>query len=160
VSFSAAFGHMTHNIKRPMMRRLTCKDPHIVENFTRRYEKLATQAKLLEKVTALDRQARYPFNASLAFHYETLDTIRCQISIAAEKKCRKLRKGQVAFSPTLQKAMKQIKALHRLIKKRKGQKTSSRLTQRCLRQAGLTSSLHALSLEDLEESRKQAYHDY
>ncbi len=56
--------------------------------------------------------------------------------------------------------MKQIKAFHLLIKKRKGQKTSSRLIQRCLRKAGLTSSLHALSLEDLEESRKQAYQDY
>jgi len=160
VSFSAAFGHMTNNIIRPTMRKLTCKDPRIVENFTRRNEKLATQAKLLEKVTALDRQARYPFNASLAFHYETLDAIHCQISNAAENKCRKLKKGQVAFSPTLQVAMKQIKAFHLLIKKRKGQKTSSRLIQRCLRQAGLTSSLYALSLEELEESQKQAYQDY
>ncbi len=160
VSFSAAFGHTTHNIIRPTMRKLTCKDPRIVENFTRRNEKLATQAKLLEKVTALDRQARYPFNASLAFNYETLDVIRCQISLGAEKKCKRLKKGKVAFSPTLQVAMKQIKVFQLLIKKSKGQKTSSRLIQRCLRQASLNSSLYALSLEELEESQKQAYQDY
>jgi hypothetical protein len=99
VSFSAAFGHMTHNIIRPTMRKLTCKDPRIVENFTKRYEKLATQAKLLEKVTALDRQARYPFNASLAFHYETLDTIQCQISIAAGKKMQETKEGPSCIFP-------------------------------------------------------------
>jgi hypothetical protein len=147
-------------IVKPFMRRLHCRDPQIVENYTRRFVKLAQKAKLLEKVTALDQCASYPYKPSLSYTYKTLDAIRCEITSSSEKKCRKLRTGQVAFSPALQNSMKTIRAWSLLIKKHKGEKVSSRLLARTLNQSGITQSARELSLKDLNLSLKEAYQDY
>jgi len=76
------------------------------------------------------------------------------------RKCRKLRTGQVAFSPALQNTIKMIRAWSLVVKKRKGEKTSSRLLARTLNQLGITQSARDLPLEDLELSLKEAYQDY
>jgi hypothetical protein len=46
----------------------------------------------------------------LIAEYNWLDNLQCKGVTLAEKKCRKLRTGQVAFSPTLQLARVSIHA--------------------------------------------------
>jgi hypothetical protein len=72
--------------------------------------------------------------------YELLDELRCQVTSAAEHKCRKLRKGNVAFSPELNAARIVIKAWSLLLQKAKGSKVSSRLISRTLKKANLPDS--------------------
>jgi hypothetical protein len=48
VTYINAFGHNMPPIVRPAIRRLHCKDPRIVNNFLRRYEKFVTQHQLIE----------------------------------------------------------------------------------------------------------------
>jgi len=132
LSFSEAFGHNMPLLARPHTRRLHCRDPRFVKNYISRFKKLAKKAGLLDKVVALDCQAQYPYLTKLAYTYELLDAIRCKITTSAEKKCRKLKKGQVAFLPILQTAMRQIKCYSLLIKKKQGQKESSRLLARIM----------------------------
>jgi hypothetical protein len=47
ISFQEAFGHNMPPVPRPKTRRLHCRDPRIVLNYTREYEKLATKHILL-----------------------------------------------------------------------------------------------------------------
>jgi len=51
--------------------------------------------------------------------YEELDLLRCQATAFAESKCRKLRTGQVAFSPELAVVRQQIQAWQLLDKRKK-----------------------------------------
>jgi hypothetical protein len=62
----------------------------------------------------------------------------------AEKKCRKLRTGRVAFSPTLKLYMSQIKAWTLLQKRSSGGKESSRYLDRTLKKAGLSTQEKAM----------------
>jgi hypothetical protein len=55
-----------------------------------------------QKVSSLLAQASYPLSPDLQQAYKDLDTLRCKITTEAERKCRKLWMGQVAFSPGLQ----------------------------------------------------------
>jgi hypothetical protein len=144
----------------PITRRLHCRDPRIVKNFVSMYEKLEKQHKLRETVEALDKLARYPSSPFLEFQYETLDAIRCEIMSAAEKRCRTLKKGQVACSPISQEASRRIAALALLVKKKKGVKVSLRLLSRSLKKAKLAPSLNGDSLENLEEQLKTVYEEY
>jgi len=58
------------------MRRMTCRDPGVVKNYTLRFEKLAKQHNLLEKTRLRHLKSNYPHNLSLPIEYEKLDTIR------------------------------------------------------------------------------------
>jgi len=72
-------------LERPKTKRLHCRDPRIVQNYVNRFVKLASKARLLERVIHLDSQAQYPAPTKLAHDYETLDAIRCDITTAAKK---------------------------------------------------------------------------
>jgi Reverse transcriptase (RNA-dependent DNA polymerase) len=160
ISFTVAFGHNMPAIIKPVTRRLHCKDPRIVTNFTKRYETLAKRYKLRERVEALDSIATYPLALEHQYEYETLDKLRCEITASAEKRCRKLRMGQVAFSPQLQKACRCIKAWSLLQKKQKGMKVSSRLLQRSLKKANISYFFRHAPIQTINEKLRQAYKDY
>jgi hypothetical protein len=102
LTFTAAFGHNIPAVTRPKTRRLHNKDPRIVANYCKRYEELAGKFNMEERVKRLNEESNIPMTAAQKYEYETLDAIRCDITAHAEKKCRKLRKGQLAFSPALQ----------------------------------------------------------
>jgi hypothetical protein len=73
--------------------------------------------------------------------YEDMDHLRCQGVMLAERKCRKLRMGQVSYSPEIQQARLSIDAWSLLRKKAIGLKTSSRLLSRTLKKANIHFSL-------------------
>jgi hypothetical protein len=145
ISFALLLGHKMPPFPSPKTWHLHCRDPWIVNNYVRKFEKLAKQHHLLEKVKNLDAVVHYPINSELIYQYETLDATQCEITIAAEQKCRKLRKGQVAFSPELQLASNKIRAYIFLIKRKKGEKLSSMQLARTLRKAGSCQSFAALN---------------
>jgi len=135
ISYQVAFGSNFPPIPRPKTRRLHCKDARIVTNYLQVFEKEAIKVDLLPKVLNLQSKATYPLSQSLQQEYEALDNLRCQITEHAEQKCRKLRKGQVAFSPELQQASSLIKAYNLCLKRSQGRKVSSRLMSRTLKKA-------------------------
>lgn len=98
----------------------------------RRRRQSKTRHNLLDRSRSFLTKATYPSAPSLSYEYEKLDTMRCEITRAAEKKCRKLCTGQVAFSPEIQQAHQIIKAWTLLKKRSQEGKISSRLTTRAL----------------------------
>jgi hypothetical protein len=147
-------------IAKPKTRRLNCRNPNIVQNYINGYEKLASRNRLSEKTLSLLSRVSYPLSQTLQLEYERIDSIRCQITAAAEKKCRKLKAGQVSFSPEIQQAHRSMKAWNLLQKRAAGRKISSRLLSRSLNKVGIQHSVISLSLQQIEQELNKAYKDY
>jgi len=95
-----------------------------------------------------------------AREFENIDKIRCEITAAAGKKCRKLCKGQVSFSPEVQIAHQQIKAWTLLKKRVSGEKVSSKLLSRYMKKASINFSAKNLSLAQVVQEPTQVTKDY
>jgi hypothetical protein len=70
---------------------------------------------LLDRMQRLEDRAEYPLSLELQYDEETIDNMMFEIMARAEKRYRKLRKGQVAFSPAIQAASRTI-AMYLLLK--------------------------------------------
>jgi hypothetical protein len=98
-----------------------------VNNYLRRLEKFAVQHQLLERIKELDDKATSPLSKDMILEYETLEQLRCKGVHLAERKCRKLRMGNISFSPEVQQARRVITAWSLIKKRARGLRTSSRL---------------------------------
>ncbi len=132
ISFIHAFGHSMPAIIKPATRRLHFKDPRIIANYVKVYSAFISKSHLIPKVQRAKKTITYPMTEGDKQIYEDLDSLRCKGVQIAEKRCRKFRKGQVAFSPQLQSVSRRINAWSLLQKKAKGLKISSRLLKRAL----------------------------
>ncbi len=160
LSFTTAFGHNMPDIIRPKMRHLQCSDPRSVDNYIRKYKKSILDQDLLQRVRQLESIATYPVSSNAQEIYEELDELRCRAVAAEERSCRKLKAGQVAFSPTIKGLMSQIRAWSLLKRKAEGHKVSSRLLERCLRKAQLGPEEKIMSIDYLESKLKETYKIY
>ncbi len=160
VSYITAFGHTMLTIIKPAARRLHCKDPRLVDNYVQTYKKFILKNNLLGKVRKLKMISSHPLSSEGKHLYEEIDGLRCKGVKLAEKKCRKLRMGQVAFSPQLQKAGRIIKAWCLLDKKARGLRVSSRLISRSLKKVSIPMSARSMKKEDIALKLKEAYQDY
>jgi hypothetical protein len=160
ISYINAFGHNKPLMMRPSSRRLHCKDPRIISNYIRRYKEYILKHNLLSKLRKLQDCSRYPMLMEGKGLFEELDSSRCKEVRFAERKCRKYRKGQVAYSPQLDTVKKQIYAWTLLEKKARGQRISSRLLCRALTKASLTSESRGLPLADITSKLKHLFQEY
>jgi hypothetical protein len=131
-----------------------------VANFTRLYKKYLLKHNLPTKIKCLKQRTKYPITALDKFTYEEVDALRCKGAALSERKCRKLRMGQVAFSPQLQEASQKIYAWSLLERKAKGLKTSSCLLSRALRKASIPKAARMYPLEEICSNIKLAYKEY
>jgi hypothetical protein len=160
LSFATAFGHNMPPVVRPQMRRLHCRDPHLGDNFNHRLHKLYLKYNMLQRVIDLEKDAQYPHSPAVSARYEELDTLRCRCVAEAERKCRKLKVGQVAFSPELQQARRVITVWRLLVKRRQGKRISSRLLDRSLAKTSMPPSSKTLPEEALSTALTAAYKAY
>ncbi len=160
ISFENAFGHNMPAIIRPQARRLHCKDPRLVANYVKTYRSFLVKKHIPKKLRRLKERVSHPMTAEDKSWYEEIDLERCKGVMLAEKKCRKLRMGQVSFSPVIQQASRTIRAWDLLEKKAKGIRTSSRLLSRSLNKAKLPPESRGLPLEKIRKNSQEAYKAY
>jgi hypothetical protein len=160
VPFESVFGHDIPLTKRKAARRLHCKDPRLIDNYNKLYHQFATPIQLFQKVQDLDSNAKHMTKSQVIEVYEELDAIRCQATAFAEAKCRKLRTGQVAFSPELSEARSVIKVWSLLVSNAKGQKVSSRFIARSLKKVNLSAEVRGYDKATLQVRLKSAYQEY
>jgi len=145
---------------RQQPRRLHFKAHRLIDNYERLFRKFADSLQLFERVQTLHQKAgKIPKLEAIA-EYETLDTIRCEAAEFAESKCQKVRRGQVAFLPALNKRRLKIRAWLLLLNKVKGKKVSSRLIARALQNANLPSETRGLYEEDVKGRLNEEYNTY
>jgi len=149
VSFINAFGHNMPPLFRPQTKRLHCRDPRLIDNFTYLYKKYALRSDLKNRVKIFEESYHTMTLDEVKDEYERIDELRCQITAKGELKCRKLRKGNMAFSPTLNNARLVIKAWSLRMQRANGHKVSSRLIARTLKKANLSASIRGFSKESI-----------
>jgi hypothetical protein len=144
ISYVNAFGHTMPAIVRPSMRRLTLKNPRCIANYIKVYKQFIITNSLLERAKELETKSLFPLSPALIKEYEILDNLRCKGMALAERKCRKICAGQVAFSPTLQTNMREIKAWMLLTKYARGLKVSTRLLKHSMKMASIHPSIKTM----------------
>jgi hypothetical protein len=81
--------------------------------------------------------------------------------LEAEKRCRKIRAGQVPFSPRVNTAGAGVRFLSKALDRKKGRKVSSRYFQRLQRKANLCNYPWCYStVEDIQDNLKKARRRY
>jgi hypothetical protein len=115
---------------------------------------MANKCNLFQQVREFESTYRTLPLSQVQEEYERLDSIRCKVTEAAEAKCRKLRKGNVAFSPILNATRLQVQAWNLVLRKVQGQKVSSRLISRSLKKANLSQDFHSYSSKQIQEFLK------
>jgi hypothetical protein len=159
LTYEMAFGHNMAPLSKKKARKLHCKDPRIVDNFNSLFCEYPETHKLFERVIKLD-QKKFVSRRATITEYEELDALRCKAAAFAEAKCRKLRKGNVAFSPELNMARMTIRAWTLVVKKVQGKRVSSRLLSRALKKANLKADARALTAQESQQKLKEAYRNY
>jgi hypothetical protein len=160
LSFITAFGCTMPPLSTRIPRRLHCKDPRLVANYIHLFHQYAKPLGLFHKVQALANHYHLMSKTEAIREYEELDLLRCKAMAFAERRCRKLRTGQVAYSPELNAIRLTIKAWLLLIARKQKRRVSSRLLSRSLKKTSLSYEVYKLGLEELKERLKEEYQHY
>jgi hypothetical protein len=160
MTFMNAFGHNMALITKKKPRCLNCRDPRLVENYVHLYHQYAASHQLFQRVREFESRAPSMSRHAIIQEYEALDAIRCETTAFAERKCQKLRMGQVAFSPELNEIRLRIRAWKLLLARAKKQRTSSRLIERTLRKAKLPTSMRGMTVGELQDRLKEEHKTY
>ncbi len=102
-------------------------ETRLIANYLRMHMTFLIKRNIPKKLKLLKAQASFPLFSDEKFLYKEIDLERCKGVKLAEKKCHKLRMGQVSFSQELQQTRRKIRAWHLLGKRVKDLHTSSRL---------------------------------
>jgi hypothetical protein len=94
-----AFGHDMPPIVRASARRLKVEDPRVTFRYTTELKASLNKHDLFSRLQALKQQITSPVSAEHAAEWEYLDSM-CTIGmLTVERNCRKLRMGEISWSP-------------------------------------------------------------
>jgi len=130
-----------------------------MKKYNKLYKQLAETAKLPEQIYTLETSVEGPLTTNQQLEYERLDALLKKFSEAAELKCRRLKMGQVAWSPELQKALMEKKFWELMYRHSMGKSIGSRHLRRTAIAAGRLSDLStpAAAIIDFRTAAHQAY---
>jgi hypothetical protein len=159
IPLAVAFGHELQPIPLPKARRLQCRDPRIVAKYNKDFSAFLLQHSLPQQAFSLQSHCHFPLDPSQALEWERLDALRLQGMRFAEKHCRKLRKGNVPWSPAIQQALNLITPWNLVCCCRRGVKVSSSLLRRAAATAGIPEATSA-TLPVAKASLRLAFQEY
>ena len=101
-----------------------------MKKFQRELNRLLQNRDISTRVDKLYSTFQNPLTPVQLEEYERIDFYITECRLAAEKRCRKVRAGNVPFSPLVDKAAKTIYLWNLLLSKRRGTKISASLIRR------------------------------
>jgi hypothetical protein len=153
------FGSRLALIPTRIPQRFTLHDPRVVSRYINSVSSQFQEARLLPRLLELQSQMAEQCTDQLIKIYNELDAIRLQGILRANKSCRRLKMGQVDFSPALAMAWNKIRAWKLLKRKLSGGRVNSRYLQRELKAANI-SDISLLTLSNVEANLATAYREY
>jgi len=151
----------TASSTRHSARRLKTAHPAIRDAYIEKYTTFCTQHQLFSRSCALWKEVREgtPLTTAQINEFETIDELRVKGMNLAEQKCRKLRMGQIDWSPDLATSRAKIAAWTAVIRARLKMKVSSRLIRRLLKRAGLQ-SIRNVTLDQARQNLRDEFRAY
>jgi hypothetical protein len=155
VSYDTIFGTTLHIP--PRARRLHLQDPRVVHRYTSFLDKYERQHHLLERAQRLSDRTEY-WNEWDTVEYNEIDNLRSDGMLLAERQCRKLRMGEIPFSPEYSKLAQTVLFWRLVLKKQSGGSVDSRYFRRLLRRQGVTFPwIQTLTISNVKAQLQVAY---
>jgi hypothetical protein len=163
ITYVEAYGYNVQRLNPPKPRKLTMKNPKMIDSFNSQFRDQLTRNGLIEALSSLIHQASVSgWTPVLEQEFNRIHGEQEAIRLNIENSLRKLRMGNIPWSPSLQQARDNIYLWSLLLKKSKGVQVSNRLIRRTIKKVSPTSeaNLFHLSENEIIESLKDAYKDY
>ena len=160
IDFTSCFGYNMSPLISPAARRHKDDNPDCVRKFNAAYEEYIRKHNL--HLTAFELQEELMQSTptpSIIRRYNALRQERIKAILYADKKCRKLKMGEVPWSRTLQKAMDTIALWKAVISRKRGTRVSTRFISRLEKHADVENSLRG-TLIQAQQYMKQAISRY
>ena len=151
-------GESRFRIQRPYVRRLKCNDPRIVSNFNNLFESNGNSKKIFDNYKKLKGSFGVPMTQSVRSALFSLDSDVTSTTKYAEKKCRKLRMGQIEFTAESAKLRVDIELWNVVIRKKNGANVSSTYIKRLAKHCNIVNPMN-LSIEDCKLQRSEKYQE-
>jgi hypothetical protein len=135
-------------------RRLHCKDPRIVERYSKALKPMLENQNILARTEFLYNNRRSLSQEWVEREWNKIDKERVKIMLAAEKKCRRLRKGAIQWTPEYAVLTATLKAWTLIAAKRRRRRIDTRYFTRVLKRANLLQQAGA-NLEIAERAIKE-----
>jgi hypothetical protein len=118
--------------------------------------------KILPKLHAIYKEASGPLSAAQQKRLESINKVKSDAMVHAEKQCRTLCMGEVDYSPDLNTVRGQRSCWQMIVRKRSGQKVSTEKILRVAKAVGIVGNpLHtSITLREAKRSLKAADEEY
>lgn len=160
IEFTNALGYQMPPLVSPEARRMKTDDPKCTKRFLDEYEKYITKNGM--HLTAFELQEKLinePLSPTFIRQYNHLQRLRHKGIQYGDRRCRKLKKGEVPWSRTLQNAMDHIALWKAVISRKSGTRVSTRFISR-LEKAVKTPNSLKISKKEAKDKLTQAYKRY
>ena len=131
----------------------------IVRNYLKKLRKLLDTRSISERVEKLYNEQHQPLTPAQIQEYERIDSFITECCLTAEKRCRKVRVGNIPFSPIVDTAAKTIYLWSLILSKMRGTKVSTSLIRRLAKKCEITVDM-SLTYEDVRLLRNKAIKRY
>ena len=148
-----------YNIVPQQIRRLKCGDIRLVRKFLQELSSKIEHCDMAERVNWLYSTFNNPLTPSQQDKYEKIDKYITECCLVAEKRCRKIRAGNVPFSPLVDTAAKTIYLWSLILSKMRGTKVSSSLIKRLAKKCDIIID-NTLTYEQIRILRNTAIKRY
>jgi hypothetical protein len=155
---SSLLGNTNPILKTRQPRRLQCKIAHTVRTYNNLLLQYLRKHKMAKKIKDFKRDSTIPLLTTEQQHqYELLDSQIVQGMKEADRRCRKLKMGQVQWTPEVSETNEVINSIRLILKKKKGGKVKMSLIKRTLKKAKLSKSLINKSETELHLMEAEAH---
>ena len=142
VSYDLALGYNMHKPVPIKARRLNLQNPKHKKKFQADYKEYIRREGLDTMAFELQEELiTRPFDKTMQSRYELLYNKRKEGMLQAERTCRKLKMGEVAWSRTLQSSMDTIQLWRTVLSRKNGTRVSTRFISRLERRVSISDSL-------------------
>jgi hypothetical protein len=141
------FGEPLHQVTRSAARRLQNKLPDCAAKYRKNLRKYCRKHRIVQRLQDIYQEQSVPLSLELQQKLETLDKQCTEGMRYAERTCRKLRMGELDFSPALNIAKERVLLWRLIIKKKLGGRVSSMMLRRKAKYASVSSPLSGTLFE-------------
>ena len=160
VTRESLVGSPIHKIMKSQGRRLISTNDKVVRKFNKLFTDQLERNHVCERMEILNATCRGGMTKDQIIEYEKLDKLYTQAFLFANKRCNKLKVGEVAYSPKeIQCEGRKIHLWTLCIKRKKGCHVSNTLIERLAKVVDIESPM-SLKLEEMEEKRRETWKVY
>jgi len=160
INYHKTFGFITNTAVQPNARRLKTNDPHVVSKWQQVYCSYLQKHNLPQRQYKLEASVQASTVTTTQMEeYNKIIAQRTEGMKLAERKCRRLKMGNVPFSPTLELDRKRISLWSAVKKKKLGCKSSTRNIIKLGNIVGINNPME-YSIDAVQQNLQQAKKDY